>query len=103
MQRSTQWLLPLVLVIIVVGIVMQTPYLNPLWLLNRAQTEGFTKSIGAVYQRATLVVMSPNYEAMSLTPIEAIAFGTPVVAFDCDYDPSEVIVDGVNGFLVPQK
>lgn len=32
--------------------------------------QGFTQQIGAVYQQATLVVMSSHYEAMPLTPIE---------------------------------
>lgn len=64
--------------------------------------QGFTQQIGAIYQQATLVVMSSHYEAMPLTPIEATSFGTPVVAFDCTHGPSEVIINGVNGFLVPQ-
>ncbi len=74
-----------------------------LGIADRVTFHDFTRDIAAVYRRATLVVMSSHYEAMPLTLIEATAFGTPVVAFDCDFGPSEIIIDGVNGFLVPQN
>jgi glycosyltransferase involved in cell wall biosynthesis len=35
--------------------------------------------------------------------IESIALNTPVVAFDCPSGPSEIINDGLNGYLVKYK
>ncbi len=74
-----------------------------LGIADRVTFHDFTRDIAAVYRRATLVVMSSHYEAFGNVIVEAMAFGTPVVAFDCDFGPSEIIIDGVNGFLVPQN
>lgn len=63
---------------------------------------GFTRDVASAYHRATLLAMTSRYEAFGNVIIEAMAFGTPVVAFDCDYGPAEIIEDGINGFLVPQ-
>jgi glycosyltransferase involved in cell wall biosynthesis len=32
--------------------------------------------------------------------IESLSYGCPVVSFDINYGPSEIIIDGQNGFLV---
>jgi len=48
--------------------------------------------------RATLQTQSWE-EALGLTTIEALAAGTPVIAFDRGAN-SEIIQDGVNGFLI---
>ncbi|MCE3403137.1 glycosyltransferase, partial [Staphylococcus aureus] len=31
-----------------------------------------------------------------------LSVGTPVISYDVDYGPSELIQDGFNGYLVPQ-
>ena len=34
--------------------------------------------------------------------IEAQSFGLPIVAFNCKSGPTDVVTDGVDGFLVPE-
>ncbi len=34
--------------------------------------------------------------------LEAAAFGVPIVAFDCETGPAEILVPGKTGLLVPQ-
>jgi glycosyltransferase involved in cell wall biosynthesis len=58
-------------------------------------------NIGEHYLRAGICAVSSRAEGFGLTIIEALSFGVPVVSFDCKLGPSEIIRDGVDGFLVP--
>ncbi len=62
---------------------------------------GFTKTPGEVYQRASLCLISSRFEGISLTLLEAMSYGCPVVSYDLRYGPPDIITDGVDGFLVP--
>lgn len=49
--------------------------------------------------KSHVLVLPSRYEALGLVGLEALASGTPVVAFDIP-GPREYVIDGVNGFLV---
>lgn len=59
----------------------------------------FTNQIFQHYQRATLLAVSSRYEGQSLVFLEAQACGLPIVSFDCDFGPREIISDGQDGVL----
>jgi glycosyltransferase involved in cell wall biosynthesis len=40
-------------------------------------------------------------EGFPVTIVEALTFGLPVVAFDCDFGPRKLIINNRNGFLIP--
>lgn len=48
-----------------------------------------------------IYVMSSRFEGLPMTLIEAQVCGLPIVSFDCDCGPSDIVKDGVNGFLIP--
>ncbi|MBY5956610.1 glycosyltransferase [Membranicola marinus] len=62
---------------------------------------GFQKNPTAFISSSKIVVMTSYYEGFSNVILEALAVGTPVVAFDVPGGNSEIIKNGFNGFLVP--
>lgn len=54
-------------------------------------------------KRARFQVLASKLEGFPMVILESLALGTPVVSFDCETGPSEVILNGVNGFLVENQ
>lgn len=50
---------------------------------------------------SSILVMTSRYEGQGLVLLESMLCGIPPVAYKCQCGPSEVIEDGVDGFLVP--
>jgi glycosyltransferase involved in cell wall biosynthesis len=72
-------------------------------LSKRVYLPGRVGNIGDWYLRVDLYVLSSRFEGFSNTVLEALASGCPVVSFDCDAGPSDIISDGVDGLLVPPE
>ena len=53
------------------------------------------------YLNSSIFVLPSRFEGFSLVIIEAMSCGVPVVSFDCENGPRNIITDGQNGFLVP--
>src|SRR5690554_1965109 len=50
---------------------------------------------------AAALVLTSTYEGQPLVILEALARGCPVVSYDINFGPSDMVIDGVNGMLVP--
>lgn len=59
-----------------------------------------TSEIMKYYKKARIVAMTSYFEGFPNVLVEAIACGTPVVSYDLPSGPKEIIVEGINGFLV---
>ena len=75
--------------------------INGLSLTEVIKLEGKVKNIRDAYMQSSFSLISSYEESFSLTLLEAQACGLPVIAFDCPYGPSELITQGVDGFLIP--
>ncbi len=60
-----------------------------------------TEQIFECYCNSSILISTSLFEPFGLVLPEAMSCGLPVIAYDCPYGPSSIIVDGKNGFLVP--
>lgn len=60
----------------------------------------FTQDVKMEYYNSSLYIMTSHFEAFPMVLLEAKSMGLPVVAFDCPEGPREIIVEGVDGFLI---
>ncbi|EHJ09171.1 glycosyltransferase [Staphylococcus simiae] len=60
----------------------------------------YTNSPLMEFQKSQASLLTSKYEGFGLTAIESIEVGCPVIAYDIDYGPSEIIQNGKNGYLV---
>ena len=60
----------------------------------------FSKEIEKEYLRASIYAMSSYAEGFGMVLVESASFGIPSVAFDINTGPSDIIENGVSGFLV---
>ena len=77
--------------------------IEELKLSESVYLEGITSQIENIYAKADVVALSSEYEGMPNCLIEAIGCGIPVVSYDCKLGPSEIIEEGVNGYLIPYR
>ena len=68
---------------------------------DRVSMPGWVANPFAFMNRASVFVISSRYEGLSLVLIEALACGCPAVSTDCPSGPSEILLDGEIGPLVP--
>ena len=59
----------------------------------------FSNSVSDEYQKASLSIVCSDFEGFSLSLLESLANGCPVVTYDFKYGPRDVIIDGKNGFI----
>ncbi|USX68514.1 glycosyltransferase family 4 protein [Acinetobacter baumannii] len=68
--------------------------------IKNVQLPGRTQDIDSYYRQASIFCLSSRFEGLGMVLLEAQAYGLPIVSFDCDVGPSEIISDSLNGFLV---
>lgn len=72
-----------------------------LGLSQEVEFLGYNPEPATVMRQADCFVLSSRWEGLPGVLLEAFALGLPVISTDCDFGPSEVIVNGDTGLLVP--
>lgn len=68
---------------------------------GRVVFAGKQEDVDSFYLKSKIFAFTSLSEGFPNAIAEAMSAGLPVVAFDCIAGPSEMVIDGVNGFLVP--
>lgn len=78
-------------------------YARALGIADRVSFPGLSSTPGNWIHEADIFALPSRFEGFPNVLAEAMAAGLPVVAYDCDFGPAEMITDGVDGLLVPQN
>ncbi len=73
--------------------------INELGLSDKITLKGNVQNVGNFINNAAVFLFCSRYEGMPNALLEALSLGIPVISTDCKFGPSELIVDGYNGFL----
>jgi glycosyltransferase involved in cell wall biosynthesis len=76
---------------------------NELGLSGLVAMPGAVSNIGFWYSAADAYVMTSRFEGFGNTLAEALAYGLPSIAVDCETGPRDILRHDLDGLLVPQN
>ena len=76
-------------------------YIDSLKLSDKVHLMGRSNNMSQVFENTDLFVLSSDFEGMPNALMEAMASGLPCISTDCPTGPSDLIINGKNGILVP--
>lgn len=68
---------------------------------HSVKLKGYTNRIDEVFAKSAVSLVTSKAEGFSLVMLESFANHTPVVSYEINYGPAQVIKDGETGYLVP--
>lgn len=72
-------------------------------LENHLILKGNQKEMEPYYCNSSLYVMTSRNEGLPMTLLEAKSYQLPIVSFDCQTGPAEIVEHGVNGYLIEKN
>ncbi|WP_077297936.1 glycosyltransferase [Virgibacillus pantothenticus] len=74
--------------------------ITDLGLENNVKLKDFTTDPMYTYKQAACSILTSDFEGFGMVITESLSAGTPVVSYDSKYGPSDIIRDGIDGYLV---
>ena len=71
-------------------------------LKDSVELLGLTDNVSEYYKQAEIFCLSSRFEGFPMVLLETLAFGLPVVSFDCDTGPAEIL-EGTGSILVAKN
>lgn len=71
-------------------------------LENNVFLKGYEKDKNIIYGNKAFLVLTSKFEGFGMVLIEAMQFKLPVISYDINYGPKEIIKNGENGYLVKE-
>lgn len=75
-------------------------YVNALHMKKYVQFLGIRNDVQSLLSESTIFAFPSLWEGFPNALLEAMAVGVPCISNNCQTGPSEIIQDGVNGFLI---
>lgn len=75
--------------------------IDDLGMTKKIKLTGRTKEVEKVYSSSKIFVLTSNFEGFPNVLLEAMFFGVACISTNCPSGPSDLIKDGVNGYLIP--
>lgn len=80
-----------------------TKLIKNLGLENLVELVGFKNNIDSYIKNAKAIVLSSHSEGFPMVLVEALALKTPIISFDCESGPNEIVLHNENGLLVENQ
>ncbi|MDA1255867.1 MAG: glycosyltransferase family 4 protein [Proteobacteria bacterium] len=74
---------------------------NDLNILNRVIFFGVRSDVTTFYKSSSIFCLTSRNEGLPMVLLEAQSYSLPIVSFDCDTGPSDIVNHGINGYLAP--
>lgn len=78
-----------------------TEVINQYGLNDAVALRGYDPQAKEKFETASFTLLTSEYEGQPLVLLEAMSVGCIPIAYDLEYGPSDIITDGLNGFLIP--
>ncbi|WP_406683348.1 glycosyltransferase [Seonamhaeicola sp. MEBiC1930] len=72
-------------------------------LTSKVKLFNFQENVFKYISKSEFLVLSSEYEGFPRVLLESMACGVPVVSFNCDTGPDEIVINEVNGLLVENQ
>jgi glycosyltransferase involved in cell wall biosynthesis len=70
--------------------------------LDKVEILSNSSTIEEEYRNSSCLLLTSRFEGFPMVLLEAASCGLPLISFDCQTGPPEIIRNGFNGFLIPQ-